>query len=53
VDPQFLDSLLAKIPMSRMGEPSEVAMLVGYLASDQLSYSTGAVHDLSGGRATY
>ncbi len=53
VDPQFLDSLLAKIPMSRMGEPSEVARLVGYLASEQLSYSTGAVYDLSGGRATY
>lgn len=53
VDPQFLDSLLAKIPMKRMGEPSEVAKLVGYLSSEQLSYSTGAVHDLSGGRATY
>lgn len=53
VDPGFLDSLLVKIPMMRMGEPVEVAQLVGYLSSEQLSYSTGAVYDLSGGRATY
>jgi 3-oxoacyl-[acyl-carrier protein] reductase len=53
VDPRFLDSLLVKIPMKRMGEPVEVAQLVGYLSSEQLSYSTGAVYDLSGGRATY
>ena len=53
VDPAFLGTLLAKIPMQRMGEPEEVAKLVGYLASEQLSYSTGAVYDLSGGRATY
>jgi 3-oxoacyl-[acyl-carrier protein] reductase len=53
VDPGFLESLLVKIPMKRMGNPEEVAKLVGYLASEQLSYSTGAVYDLSGGRATY
>jgi 2-dehydro-3-deoxy-L-rhamnonate dehydrogenase (NAD+) len=53
VDPAFLGTLLAKIPMGRMGEPIEVARLVGYLVSPQLTYSTAAVYDLSGGRATY
>lgn len=53
VDEGFLESLLVKIPMHRMGTPDEVARLVGYLASDELTFSTGAVYDLSGGRATY
>jgi NAD(P)-dependent dehydrogenase (short-subunit alcohol dehydrogenase family) len=44
---------LEKIPMRRMGRPSEVAMLVAWLASDRCSFSTGAAHDLSGGRASY
>lgn len=42
----------AKIPMGRMGRPEEVAALVAWLASDEGSFSTGAVHELSGGRAT-
>jgi len=42
-----------KIPMRRMGRPEEVAALVAWLASDECSFSTGAVYDLSGGRATY
>ena len=45
--------MTSKIPMSRVGQPEEVAALVSFLCSDQLSFSTGAVFDLSGGRATY
>jgi len=48
-----VDMLVAKIPMGRMGRPDEVAALVAWLASDECSFSTGAVYDLSGGRATY
>lgn len=42
-----------KVPMDRLGQPDEVAALVTWLASDQCSFSTGAVYDASGGRATY
>jgi len=45
--------LVAKIPMGRVGKPEEVAALVAWLSSDECSFSTGAVYDLSGGRATY
>ncbi|MCT8161705.1 SDR family NAD(P)-dependent oxidoreductase [Pseudoruegeria sp. SHC-113] len=45
--------MLAKIPMGRMGTVEEIAGLVGWLSSPECSYSTGAVYDLSGGRATY
>ena len=48
-----VDLLVSKIPMGRVGWPEEVAALVAWLASDQCSFSTGAVYDLSGGRATY
>jgi 2-dehydro-3-deoxy-L-rhamnonate dehydrogenase (NAD+) len=48
-----VDLLVSKIPMGRVGRPEEVAALVAWLASDECSFSTGAVHDLSGGRATY
>ena len=48
-----VDLLVSKIPMGRVGRPEEVAALVAWLASDQCSFSTGAVYDLSGGRATY
>jgi 3-oxoacyl-[acyl-carrier protein] reductase len=45
--------MVAKSPMGRLGRPEEVAALVVWLASDACSFSTGAVFDLSGGRATY
>ena len=48
-----LDFVRAKIPMNRLGRLEEVAALVCWLASDDCSFNTGAVFDLSGGRATY
>ncbi len=51
--PEILEYMLAKIPMGRLGETSEVAALVGWLCSDECSFSTGACYDISGGRATY
>jgi NAD(P)-dependent dehydrogenase (short-subunit alcohol dehydrogenase family) len=45
--------MTARIPMGRTGQPAEVAALVAWLASDECSFSTGAVFDISGGRATY
>jgi 3-oxoacyl-[acyl-carrier protein] reductase len=44
---------LARIPMGRYGRPGEVAAMVAWLASAECSFSTGAVFDLSGGRATW
>ncbi len=51
--PETVALLVSKIPMGRVGQPTEVAALVAWLASDECSFSTGAVYDLSGGRATY
>lgn len=51
--PEAVEYMVAKIPMGRVGQPEEVAALVAWLASDQCSFSTGAVFDISGGRATY
>jgi len=45
--------MTAKIPMARTGQPEEVAALVAWLASGECTFSTGAVFDISGGRATY
>jgi 3-oxoacyl-[acyl-carrier protein] reductase len=53
MEPSTVDLLISKIPMGRVGTPAEVAALVAWLASDECSFSTGAVYDLSGGRATY
>lgn len=51
--PELKSSLVARIPMGRAGQPREVAALVAWLCSDECSFSTGAVFDISGGRATY
>jgi 2-dehydro-3-deoxy-L-rhamnonate dehydrogenase (NAD+) len=48
-----IDYMLSKIPLGRFGEPHEVAALVCWLATQECSFSTGAVFDLSGGRSTY
>jgi len=48
-----IDFMLSKIPRGRFGTVDEVANLVCWLASEECSFSTGAVFDVSGGRATY
>jgi len=48
-----IDYMLAKIPMGRFVEPSEIAAAIAWLASEDCSFTTGSVLDLSGGRATY
>jgi 2-dehydro-3-deoxy-L-rhamnonate dehydrogenase (NAD+) len=45
--------MVERIPLGRVGTPREVAALICWLASDECSFSTGAVYDISGGRATY
>ena len=50
---EHIDYMLSKIPMGRLGMAGEVAALVAWLCSSDCSFSTGAVFDLSGGRATY
>ncbi|MFG1948538.1 SDR family NAD(P)-dependent oxidoreductase [Nonomuraea sp. NPDC048826] len=51
--PEALAHITGLIPMRRLGRPEEVAELIAWLASDKVSFSTGAVYDISGGRATY
>ena len=51
--PEHVAFMLSKIPMGRFGTPEEVASLVGWLCTEDCSFSTGAVLDLSGGRSTY
>jgi len=51
--PDVLAHITSLIPMGRVGRPEEVAALVSWLSSDEVSFSTGAVYDISGGRATY
>ena len=50
---QHIDYMLAKIPMARFVEPPEIAAMVCWLASEDCSFTTGGVFDISGGRATY
>jgi 3-oxoacyl-[acyl-carrier protein] reductase len=51
--PDVLAHITSLIPMKRVGRPEEVAELVAFLSSDRVSFSTGAIYDISGGRATY
>jgi 3-oxoacyl-[acyl-carrier protein] reductase len=51
--PEVLTRLVGLIPMGRLGQPAEVGELIAWLASEKCSFSTGAVYDITGGRATY
>jgi 3-oxoacyl-[acyl-carrier protein] reductase len=51
--PEHIDYMLSRIPMSRFVEPQEIAAMICWLASEDCSFATGAVFDISGGRATY
>ena len=51
--PAHIDFMLSKIPLGRFGAIAEITALVCWLASEECSFSTGAVFDVSGGRATY
>ncbi len=48
-----IDYMVERIPLGRIGEPAEVAALIAWLASEEMSFSTGACFDISGGRAVY
>jgi 3-oxoacyl-[acyl-carrier protein] reductase len=50
---EHIDFMTSRIPLGRVGRPSEVAALICWLASEEMSFSTGACFDISGGRATY
>jgi 3-oxoacyl-[acyl-carrier protein] reductase len=50
---EHIDYMLSKIPMRRFVEPAEIAAMICWLASEECSFATGAVFDISGGRATY
>jgi NAD(P)-dependent dehydrogenase (short-subunit alcohol dehydrogenase family) len=51
--PEHIAFMLSKIPMGRFGTPEEVAAMVAWLCTEECSFSTGAVFDLSGGRSVY
>lgn len=51
--PEYLEDAVARIPIGRPGQPAEAAALIAWLASEDCSFTTGAVFDLSGGRAAY
>ena len=50
---EHLAYMTSRIPLARLGQPEEVASLICWLASDEMTFSTGACFDISGGRATY
>jgi NAD(P)-dependent dehydrogenase (short-subunit alcohol dehydrogenase family) len=50
---EHLDYMVGRIPLGRIGRADEVAALICFLASEELSFSTGATYDISGGRAVY
>jgi len=51
--PSHVQTMIDKSPMQRLGEPAEVAEMVAWLCSGSCTFNTGAIFDLSGGRATY
>jgi NAD(P)-dependent dehydrogenase (short-subunit alcohol dehydrogenase family) len=53
ISQEHIDYMVSRIPMARLGRPEEVAELIAFLASDAMSFSTGATFDISGGRATF
>jgi 2-dehydro-3-deoxy-L-rhamnonate dehydrogenase (NAD+) len=53
VTPEMNAAFLSKIPMARFCKPEEVAAMIAFLLGDDLSFTTGSVFDLSGGRTTY
>ena len=53
ISQEHIDYMTSRIPLGRVGEPTEVAALICWLASEEMSFSTGATYDISGGRATY
>jgi len=53
IAPRYRNDVLARMPIGRFGRPDEAAALIAWLASEDCSFSTGAVFDLSGGRAVY
>jgi len=52
-DPEFIKMILSKVPRGRMLELDEAASMITWLATEENSFTTAAVFDLSGGRATY
>ncbi len=53
MSPEHIAFMLSKIPLGRFGTPDEIAAMVVWLCTEECSFTTGAVFDLSGGRATY
>jgi 2-dehydro-3-deoxy-L-rhamnonate dehydrogenase (NAD+) len=53
MSPEHIEYMVARIPLARLGRPAEVAALICWLASEEMTFSTGACFDISGGRATY
>src|SRR5580765_3050452 len=53
ISEEHISYMTSRIPLARMGKPDEVAALICWLASEEMSFSTGACFDISGGRATY
>src|SRR5919204_3755402 len=53
ISEEHISYMTSRIPLARMGQPEEVAALICWLASEEMTFSTGACFDISGGRATY
>jgi 3-oxoacyl-[acyl-carrier protein] reductase len=53
MEQHHIDYMISKIPMGRLLQVQELAAMVAWLSSDECSFTTGAVFDISGGRAVY